>query len=85
MPRGTKPTTYERQKIDTWANQAEAIAKGGSSISDYVDADGRKGFFQIEHRVYQRTGEACVTCGEPIRRILVAQRGTHFCRKCQRR
>jgi formamidopyrimidine-DNA glycosylase len=63
----------------------EAIAKGGSSISDYVDADGRKGFFQMEHRVYQRTGEPCVTCGAPIRRTLVAQRGTHYCAKCQRR
>ena len=64
---------------------SEAIEKGGSSISDYVDADGRKGFFQLDHRVYQRTGEPCVTCGAPIRRTLVAQRGTHFCGKCQRR
>ena len=40
----------------------EAIAAGGSSISDYVDAEGRKGFFQFSHRVYQRTGEPCVTC-----------------------
>jgi formamidopyrimidine-DNA glycosylase len=63
----------------------EAIAKGGSSISDYVDADGRSGFFQFEHRVYQRTGEPCVTCGSPIRRTLVAQRGTHYCAKCQKR
>jgi len=63
----------------------QAIQKGGSSISDYVDAEGRRGFFQIEHRVYQRTGKPCVTCGAPIRRILLAQRGTHFCPKCQRR
>jgi formamidopyrimidine-DNA glycosylase len=63
----------------------EAIAAGGSSISDYVDAQGRKGFFQMEHRVYQRTGEPCVTCGAAIRRILVAQRSSHFCPKCQRR
>jgi len=63
----------------------QAIEKGGSSISDYVDAEGRKGFFQIEHRVYQRTGEPCVTCGAPIKRTLVAQRGTHYCGKCQRR
>lgn len=63
----------------------QAIEKGGSSISDYVDAEGRKGFFQLEHRVYQRTGEPCVKCGTAIRRILVAQRGTHFCPKCQRR
>jgi formamidopyrimidine-DNA glycosylase len=64
---------------------AEAIEKGGSSISDYVDGEGRRGFFQLEHRVYQRTGEPCLTCGAPIRRTLVAQRGTHFCPRCQRR
>jgi formamidopyrimidine-DNA glycosylase len=63
----------------------EAIEAGGSSISDYVDADGRKGFFQFSHRVYQRTGEPCVNCGTPIRRVLVAQRSSHFCPKCQRR
>ncbi len=62
----------------------EAIALGGSSISDYVDADGRAGTFQIEHRVYGKTGEPCVACGTPIRRIVVAQRGTHFCPRCQR-
>jgi formamidopyrimidine-DNA glycosylase len=63
----------------------EAIAAGGSSISDYVDAQGRKGFFQFSHRVYQRTGEPCVNCGTPIRRLLVAQRSSHFCPKCQKR
>jgi len=63
----------------------EAIAAGGSSISDYVDAEGRKGFFQLSHRVYQRTGEPCVTCQTPIRRVLVAQRSSHFCPKCQKR
>jgi formamidopyrimidine-DNA glycosylase len=63
----------------------EAIAAGGSSISDYVDAEGRKGFFQFSHRVYQRTGEPCVACGTPIRRVLVAQRSSHFCPKCQKR
>lgn len=63
----------------------EAINAGGSSISDYVDAQGRKGFFQFSHRVYQRTGEACINCGAPIRRILVAQRSSHFCARCQKR
>jgi formamidopyrimidine-DNA glycosylase len=62
----------------------DAIAKGGSSISDYVDANGSQGSFQTEHRVYQRTGEPCLNCGTPIRRILVAQRATHYCPKCQR-
>jgi formamidopyrimidine-DNA glycosylase len=63
----------------------EAIAAGGSSVSDYVDADGRKGFFQFSHRVYQRTGEPCVTCGRRVRRVLVAQRSSHYCPGCQRR
>jgi len=62
----------------------EAIALGGSSVSDYVDADGVRGFFQLEHRVYMRTGEPCLVCGTPIRRVVVAGRGTHYCPNCQR-
>jgi len=61
-----------------------AIACGGSSISDYVDAMGEKGWFQVEHRAYGREGEPCKVCGTPIKKILVAQRGTHFCPQCQR-
>ena len=63
----------------------EAIASKGSSISDYVDSDGNRGSFQDHHRVYQRTGKPCVVCGKPIKRTLVAQRGTHFCATCQKR
>ena len=61
-----------------------AIRLGGSSVSDYVDADGERGFFQLEHCVYQRTGEPCRRCQTPIRRIELAGRGTHFCPTCQR-
>jgi formamidopyrimidine-DNA glycosylase len=61
----------------------EAIAHGGSSISDYVDTDGRKGGYQFLHRVYGREGKPCGSCGGPIRRIVVAQRGTHYCPRCQ--
>ncbi len=61
-----------------------AIRLGGSSVSDYVDADGERGFFQLQHFVYQRTGEPCRRCGTPIRRILIAGRGTHYCPACQR-
>lgn len=64
---------------------SQAIDAGGSSISDYVDAQGRKGFFQFQHRVYQRTGEPCLVCGAPIKRLLVAQRSSHFCPRCQKR
>ena len=61
----------------------QAIELGGSSVSDYVDADGVRGFFQLEHRVYLRTGQPCLVCATPIRRILLAGRGTHFCPVCQ--
>ncbi|OYW10094.1 MAG: DNA-formamidopyrimidine glycosylase [Acidobacteriia bacterium 12-62-4] len=63
----------------------EAIAKGGSSISDYVNTAGEKGTFQLAHRVYAREGEPCLVCGSPIERIVLLQRGTHFCPRCQRR
>lgn len=62
----------------------EAIALGGSSISDYVDGNGERGSFQDFHRVYRRTGQPCLVCGTAIVRTLVAQRGTHFCPRCQR-
>ena len=61
----------------------EAIALGGSSVSDYVGADGEKGFFQLQHRVYLRTGEPCFVCQTPIRRIVLGGRGTHYCPHCQ--
>jgi formamidopyrimidine-DNA glycosylase len=62
----------------------EAIAAGGSSVSDYVDADGREGFFQLQHRVYGRAGEPCLVCRSKIKKIVVAGRGTHYCPTCQR-
>jgi formamidopyrimidine-DNA glycosylase len=62
----------------------EAIALGGSSISDYVNADGDEGFFQLQHRVYGREGEPCLVCKTPIKRIVIAGRSSHYCPKCQR-
>ncbi len=61
-----------------------AIAAGGSSISDYVDADGEAGFFQIQHRAYGREDKPCLKCKTPIKKIVVAGRGTHYCPKCQK-
>ena len=63
---------------------ARAIALGGSSVSDYVDAEGRSGYFQIEHHVYGRGGEPCKICTTPISKIIVGGRGTHFCPTCQK-
>lgn len=66
---------------------AAAVEAGGSTLADtqYVDALGREGIFQTEHRVYAREGERCVTCGRGvIRRVTGAGRSTHFCPVCQR-
>jgi formamidopyrimidine-DNA glycosylase len=62
----------------------EAIRAGGSSVSDYVDADGEQGFFQLQHRVYMRTGEPCFTCKTPIKRVVIAGRSSHYCPRCQK-
>jgi len=62
----------------------EAIALGGSSVSDYVDADGEEGFFQLQHRVYGREGESCLACKTPIKRVVIAGRSSHYCPKCQK-
>lgn len=62
----------------------EAIALGGSSISDYVDADGEEGFFQLQHRVYGREGEPCLVCKTPVKRVVIAGRSSHYCPTCQK-
>jgi formamidopyrimidine-DNA glycosylase len=62
----------------------EAIRAGGSSISDYVDSNGDEGFFQLKHRVYGRAGEQCFVCKNPIKRIVIAGRSSHFCHQCQK-
>jgi formamidopyrimidine-DNA glycosylase len=63
---------------------AEAIRLRGSSVSDYVDSEGRRGEFQLRHRVYQREGKKCFRCQATIRRAIVAGRSSHFCPRCQR-
>jgi formamidopyrimidine-DNA glycosylase len=60
-----------------------AIRHRGSTISDYRDAAGSPGEYQARHRVYGRKGKPCPRCHTPIRRIIVAGRGTHFCPRCQ--
>ncbi|MGQ9475466.1 MAG: bifunctional DNA-formamidopyrimidine glycosylase/DNA-(apurinic or apyrimidinic site) lyase [Actinomycetota bacterium] len=61
----------------------EAILRGGSSVNDYVDTRGKRGDFQLDHRVYRRAGEACPRCGGDIRRERVSGRSTYFCPCCQ--
>jgi formamidopyrimidine-DNA glycosylase len=63
-----------------------AIAARGTSFRDegYVDAYGQLGGYALRHQVYGRSAQPCPRCGTPIEKILVAQRGTHFCPSCQR-
>jgi formamidopyrimidine-DNA glycosylase len=61
-----------------------AVRLGGSSISDYRDADGREGYFQSHHAVYDRAGQACPACGTAIRRIVLGGRSTFYCPQCQK-
>ncbi len=62
----------------------EAIAAGGSSISDFKAASGELGYFQHTFAVYDREGEPCRTCGAPIRRIVQSGRSSFYCGGCQR-
>jgi formamidopyrimidine-DNA glycosylase len=61
-----------------------AIEMRGTSARDYVDAEGLRGGFQNVLSVYGRTGQGCPRCARPIVRTVLAQRGTWWCRSCQR-
>jgi formamidopyrimidine-DNA glycosylase len=71
----------------TVAVLSEAIEAGGSTLDDtqYVDVEGNTGWFQLNHLVYGREGEGCLTCGKSrIRRVVAAGRSTSYCARCQR-
>lgn len=61
----------------------KAIVMRGSSISDFLDAEGEPGEYQRHHRAYGREGKACYRCKTRIRRAIVAGRSSYFCPKCQ--
>lgn len=63
----------------------EAIAVGGSTLRDFISADGADGYFMLDARVYGRAGEPCRVCATPIVRVLQGQRATYYCKSCQKR
>lgn len=83
--RGNTLTVAECDRLRTAIEEviARAIDSRGSTIRDYVGGSGLRGGFQNEFAVYGRTGEACVTCGGEIERVVVGGRSSHFCGKCQ--
>lgn len=64
---------------------ADAIAAGGSSLRDYVNSRGEAGYFQNEFAVYDRDGQPCPACATPVRSLVLGQRSTFFCPRCQKR
>ncbi len=84
--RATSLTRDELAKLHKGLQKVlrEAIKLGGSSVSDYVDAEGREGFFQLKHYVYGREGKPCLVCGRPIKRVIIAGRSSHYCPHCQK-
>ena len=61
-----------------------ALAAGGSTLKDFIHSDGSSGYFQMQHFVYGRAGEACRLCGTPIQSLVMGQRSTFRCPRCQR-
>jgi formamidopyrimidine-DNA glycosylase len=62
----------------------DAIAKGGSTLRDYVDSRGEPGYFQLDYYVYGREREPCRVCGATIRSVRLGGRATSYCPSCQR-
>lgn len=62
----------------------KAIAMGGSTISDYENANGEAGYFQLQLAVYGRQGQPCPTCGQPVMRVVLGGRATFYCPVCQK-
>lgn len=84
--RAASLTTDELRRLHSALKKVlnEAIRAGGSSISDYVDANGDEGYFQLKHRVYGRERKPCLVCKTPIKRIVIAGRSSHYCPHCQK-
>ncbi len=85
MRRGTKLSKKQAQLLRRVLQDVlrKAILARGSSISDFLDAEGQPGEYQRHHRTYGREGKRCYRCGTAIRRVIVAGRSSYFCPKCQ--
>ena len=77
-PRAEKLRTAVREVL------ARAVAKGGSTLRDFSNAQGQAGYFQLEAMVYDRADQPCRVCGTPVRTIRQGQRATYFCATCQK-
>jgi len=85
MRRGTELSKKQAQLLRRVLQDVlqKAIVARGSSISDFLDAEGQPGEYQRQHRAYGREGKRCYRCGATIRRVIVAGRSSYFCPRCQ--
>ena len=75
---------YDELALHVKAVLTEAIASGGTTLKDYVNGENMPGYFKVNLAVYGRDGEPCNHCHSVIQRIVIAQRATFFCVKCQK-
>jgi formamidopyrimidine-DNA glycosylase len=75
--------TWRRVVVQSREILTAAIACGGTTIANYVNSRGEKGYFQVRLRVYGRQGQPCRTCGEVLRKSVIGGRATFFCPVCQ--
>ncbi len=78
------PKRLERLAEAVKAVLGEAIRQGGTTLRDYVNADGTPGYFRQKLYVYERDGQPCRRCGTAIRKLAQGQRSTYFCPACQK-
>jgi formamidopyrimidine-DNA glycosylase len=78
------PARCERLAAAIRAVLSEAIDVGGSTLRDFVGADGAEGYFMLDAFVYERAGQPCRICGGTVARFVQGQRATYYCRRCQR-
>ena len=81
--------SISRERYDRLAEEVKrilsyAITRGGTTLRDFINPDGAPGYFEQELFVYGRVGQPCKVCGAPIRSIVLGQRSTFFCARCQR-
>jgi len=74
---------YERLVAAVRAVLEDAIREGGTTLRDYVSAEGTPGYFRQQLHVYERAGEPCRRCGTPIRQLVQGQRSSYYCPRCQ--
>jgi len=81
---GLRPNEIKKLHLAIQHILKKAIAMGGSSVATYRLADGSRGNYAHEHRVYGKDGKPCVICGEDLKRIIINSRSTVYCPRCQK-